>query len=958
MPLIEQFQGTAADGTDLTAVYAEQSVANVAIALVFPDDNLPRFVHWGRPLADPGTVVNLYDALRPQRVSGALDDTAWPSILPTQSESWLGAPRFVVRRDGVELYCKFAVEAVTAALPPAGQPDDADSARLAESAGSAGSSGASDAGDVSEHHVAGGIDPGHTAVSESETGRKPGRLGDSCPTAGGALSSGGAVPGLTAVSGAGTGRKPGGAGDPRLTVGGSLPSDVVRTAHAATQSAHVTGSAQSARVTVGDRLAADRPARVTVGDELAADRPAHVAVGRPEHVTVGDELAATRDADPQPTPTITVEAADREQGVGITWTCELDESGLVRQKLEIANLGAGSLEIGHVELGFPLPADTSEILTATGHHLRERSPQRQPLTVGRFEKLALAGRPDFDASLLLSAGEPGFGFTRGDVYAVHVGWSGNSVLSAERLPYTTGVIGGGEVLLGGEVTLPAANVCAATSDSPTANDVTDDRAIDRTEADVLPAVPVTTATYTTPWVYGSFGHGLNEVAARFHAYLRNAHHDWRRAHGVPDKPRPVILNTWEAVYFDQNYDTLTALADKAAAIGVERFVVDDGWFGSRRDDTSGLGDWQVSQDVWPDGPKSLRSLADYVHGLGMEFGLWFEPEMVNPDSDLFRAHPDWVLRPTANRLPMQGRSQQVVDLTNPDAYAYVYDAIDTLVGELGIDYIKWDHNKLVTEAVSPRTGRPAIHAQTLAVYRIFRDLKEAHPRLEIESCSSGGGRVDLGILELADRIWVSDCVDPVERADIQRYTSLLVPPFMMGEHVGASPAHSTHRATSQEMRMTTAFFGHLGVEWNLLKEPDADVAKLGEWIAEFKKHREWFAVDTCVHLDCSDPAVRLDGMVKPDRSAAFYRFTQLTTSATYPAAPIRVPGLDPDGTYRIQPLWLDLDLAGLGIGNGQSALGWWTPDGVLLTGRALATYGLRPPTLHPAQAVLFTAIRQ
>ena len=158
--------------------------------------------------------------------------------------------------------------------------------------------------------------------------------------------------------------------------------------------------------------------------------------------------------------------------------------------------------------------------------------------------------------------------------------------------------------------------------------------------------------------------------------------------------------------------------------------------------------------------------------------------------------------------------------------------------------------------------------------------------------------------------------------------------------------------------MAMAFFGHMGVEWNLLKESDEALNKLGEWVAEYKKHRAWFAIDTCVHADIADPAVRVDGMVKPDRSAAFYRFTQLTTSQTLPAAPIRVPGLDPDGTYRIQPLWLDLDLDGLGLGSGQSPLGWWTKDGALMTGRALMTYGLRPPSLHPAQSVLFTAIRQ
>ena len=188
-------------------------------------------------------------------------------------------------------------------------------------------------------------------------------------------------------------------------------------------------------------------------------------------------------------------------------------------------------------------------------------------------------------------------------------------------------------------------------------------------------------SYDTPWLFGSYGDGLNEIAARFHSYVRSLH-PRLFSHG-----RPVILNTWEAVYFDHNFDTLKALADKAADSGVERFVVDDGWFGSRRDDTSGLGDWQIAQDVWPDGPKSLKALADYVHAKGMEFGLWFEPEMVNPDSDVARNHPDWILSPTAGRLPLQGRTQQVLDLTNPDAFDYIYGCMDQLVGELGIDYI-------------------------------------------------------------------------------------------------------------------------------------------------------------------------------------------------------------------------------------------------------------------------------
>ena len=758
MTLIQTFHGTASNGTPLTAVYAEQPAAAAAFALVFPGSDLPRFVHWGRPLTAPETVINTFDALAPQRVSGALDYTAWPSVLPTQSEAWSGSDRFDVRRDGVELFCKFQVTDIKAETVAAGK-----TYTMAEKDGY----------------------PSWSVASE-----------------------------------------------------------------------------------------------------------------------------------PKQTPTVTVTAEDVEQCVKLTWTCELDETGLIRQHAEVTNTGEGRLEIGKIELAFSVPADANEILTTTGHHLRERSPQRQDFTIGRFAKSSMIGRPDFDATLLLSVGEHGFGFTHGNVYSAHVAWSGNSVLSADRLPYTTGVIGGGELLFGGEVTL------AGPGEGQN--------------------------SYDTPWLFGSYGDGLNEIAARFHSYVRSLH-PRLFSHG-----RPVILNTWEAVYFDHNFDTLKALADKAADSGVERFVVDDGWFGSRRDDTSGLGDWQIAQDVWPDGPKSLKALADYVHAKGMEFGLWFEPEMVNPDSDVARNHPDWILSPTAGRLPLQGRTQQVLDLTNPDAFDYIYGCMDQLVGELGIDYIKWDHNKLVTEPGSRRSGRPAVHAQTLAVYNIFKGLKTAHPGLEIESCSSGGGRVDLGILEHADRIWVSDCVDPVERADIQRYTSLLVPPAMMGEHVGASPAHSTQRATSQELRMAMAFFGHMGIEWNLLKEPDEALAKLAVWVAEFKKHRDWFAIDTCVHADSNDPAVRLDGMVMPNRDAAIYRFTQLTTSQTYPAAPVHLPGLDPERTYRVSPLDPSLDLTGLT--NGQSTLGWWNEEGVVLTGEALQRYGIRPPSLHPQQAVLLKAV--
>ena len=239
-----------------------------------------------------------------------------------------------------------------------------------------------------------------------------------------------------------------------------------------------------------------------------------------------------------------------------------------------------------------------------------------------------------DAATVLHAGTPGFGFAHGEVWGVHTGWSGNHTHYAERLATGEQVVGGGELLLPGEVVL--------------------------TEGE----------SYTSPWVYGSYGTGLDAVARRFHRYLRS-----RPQH--PATPRPVTLNTWEAVYFDHRLEPLVELAEKAAAIGVERFVLDDGWFGSRRDDHAGLGDWWVSPEVWPQG---LHPLVDRVTQLGMQFGLWVEPEMVNLDSDIARAHPEWVMA-TGGRTPVPSRHQQVLNLTIPEAYEHVRE-LDALAREL------------------------------------------------------------------------------------------------------------------------------------------------------------------------------------------------------------------------------------------------------------------------------------
>ena len=284
---------------------------------------------------------------------------------------------------------------------------------------------------------------------------------------------------------------------------------------------------------------------------------------------------------------------------------------------------------------------------------------------------------------------------------------------------------------------------------------------------------------------------------------------------------------WEAVYFRHDFATLAALADIAADIGVERYVLDDGWFTGRRSDRAGLGDWQVDEHVWPGG---LHRLAGYVRARGMQFGLWIEPEMVNPDSGLYRAHPDWILAAGQRRPPLQ-RHQLVLDLTRPEVSGYLLERISALISEYEIAYIKWDCNRDIIDAGSrPRSGAPAAHGQALAVYALLDELRRRHPGVEWESCAAGGGRIDLAMLERVQRVWTSDMTDALARQSIQRWTGQLVPPEYLGAHMSAPFSHQTGRYMPLSLRCATALFGHFGIEWDLTEASDEDLAELAAWI--------------------------------------------------------------------------------------------------------------------------------
>ncbi|MFM7898663.1 MAG: alpha-galactosidase, partial [Actinomycetota bacterium] len=381
----------------------------------------------------------------------------------------------------------------------------------------------------------------------------------------------------------------------------------------------------------------------------------------------------------------------------------------------------------------------------------------------------------------------------GEVWGCHLAWSGNHSLLAEVLTDGRRYAQLGELLMPGEACLDPG------------------------------------ASYATPVVVGTYSSGgFTPASWVMHGHARDEAH----SHGAAPAVRKVLLNTWEATYFDHDTEKLKALAEAAADVGIERFVLDDGWFGARRNDRAGLGDWVVSREVYPQG---LAPLIAHVRSRGMDFGIWVEPEMVNRNSDLVRAHPEWVLH-SPDYEPVMARHQLLLDLTNEAAFAHIYGQLDALLRDHDIAFVKWDMNRPLIHA-SAADGAAGAHRQTLAFYRLLDALRAAHPRVEFESCASGGGRIDHAVLSRTVRAWTSDCNDPLERQRIQRGVGMWVPNEMLGMHVGARVSHTTGRSQSIEMRAITAMFGWMGVECDPRKLDDHERDVLRQVIVLHKRHR-------------------------------------------------------------------------------------------------------------------------
>jgi alpha-galactosidase len=571
-------------------------------------------------------------------------------------------------------------------------------------------------------------------------------------------------------------------------------------------------------------------------------------------------------------------------------------SGVVRARSLLHNAGEAPLTVAQLaSLSLPLPKALERLVRWSGRWAGEM--QEETVAIANLRGAvgirSVGGRPGFEGAhwaLFEEADDPD-----GLAFAAHLAWSGDGHWSVEREPDGAAIFMMGSALDCGEITLAPG------------------------------------AVFEAPEVHWWIGAGGREAArTAFHKHLR---HNILPASA--DITRKVHLNSWEALGFSLDHPELDRLVDHAAAIGVERFVLDDGWFVGRRDDTTSLGDWTPDPLLFPDG---LGPLIARVRGHGMDFGLWVEPEMVSPHSRLYRDHPDWCLHLPGAPRPVQ-RQQLVLNLCLPDVSEYLFGSIDKLLSENAISYLKWDHNR----PLFPRTGLG--HAQVVALYRLLDRVRATHPDVEIESCASGGGRVDLEILKRCTRIWASDNNDAIERLRINRSWFQFLPPEIVGNHVGPSPNPVTGRRLSIDFRAKVALFGHMGIEADPGRMTTGEREALSAHVALYKAWRPVIHGGTLSKVSCGHDSVF--GWLSLAGPQGLALVAQTAFSPAFDVPPVRFPGLCSERVYRVRLLepWPSRGAARL-----PEQERW--RQGLRLSGRALAMQGLALPLALPETAWL------
>lgn len=583
---------------------------------------------------------------------------------------------------------------------------------------------------------------------------------------------------------------------------------------------------------------------------------------------------------------------DELLGVDIEQGWRIGASGMVCTAASITNGGGRKLVLDRLSaLALPIPRRFTHLTSFAGRWAGEMREASRPLAPEGFARTSAAGKPGFAGGNWLILEDP----ASGEALGAHLAWSGDHDTRID-----TDMVGSAD----GRAVLQMGAAWDAGAVDMEFN-----------------------AGYRTPVAMFAVAPDRSALAQVFHDHARAIlphRKDWG--------PRKVHLNSWEALGFNLSEDALMRLADDAAAIGIERFVLDDGWFGGRRNDQTSLGDWFVSPDVFPNG---LGPLIDHVTSLGMDFGLWVEPEMVSPDSDFYREHPDLCLHTEGRERPTM-RAQLALNLARAEVRDTLFGRLDALLRTHPIAYLKWDHN---------RDLFPAAPRQTEGFYALLDRLRAAHPQVEIESCASGGGRIDFGVLSRTHRVWPSDNNDAIERLRIIPAWSQFLPLEVLGSHVGPSPNPITGRRLAMDFRAKVAMFGHMGVEADPARMSEAERAILGQHIALYKAWRGVLhegALHRLIHPDAN-----VTGMMAVHEGKALALAAQTAFSPVFDAAPVRLAGLDPAARYRVT-------LPEPWPAKAQAYLA--NPDmwraGLTLSGAALMTHGLAIPLTHPETAWL------
>ena len=536
----------------------------------------------------------------------------------------------------------------------------------------------------------------------------------------------------------------------------------------------------------------------------------------------------------------------------------------IARSAKITNVGKNDLKIEKaLSLSLDFPSSDYDLITLNGAWSRERHINSSPLHPGiqMIESLRGASSANHNPSIILK--DPLTNEYSGNAYGISLIYSGNFEALVQVDTYNVA-----RAQIGINTKTFEWNLSSGES-------------------------------FQTPEAIISFSDkGLSGLSQNFHKMVTN--NIMRSKYRLSE--RPVLINNWEATYFDFDEEKLVNLATKAKGIGCELFVLDDGWFGKRNDDTTSLGDWFTNEEKLPNG---IASTAKAIKETGLKFGLWFEPEMCNEDSDLYREHKDWVIE-SPNRKKSFGRNQYLLDFSNKEVVDYIFNKMDKIISDTKLDYIKWDMNRNISEPFGSRLKANQqgefFHRYILGVYDLYERLTNKYPSILFESCASGGGRFDLGLMYYAPQAWASDDTDAIERLKIQYGTSLFYPLCSMGSHVSAIPNHQVGRRTSLKMRGDVALFGTFGYELDLNKFSEEELNEMREQINFFKEYRALLQYGSFHRL--ISPFEKNNNyaswmVVSEDKKEAIFASYKILATPNPPLRKIKLKGLDNDTEYLI-----------------------------------------------------------